>query len=178
MTTALFFRPGGLSTQRSGVASDVVIPSLFNTPRFGEAVEANALANEQVRPFVDGHAVAASPGMPWRPVDANTLAKLAERSRARVGESEAFRAIERELAEDASRGGVVRVAEILKEAPSSVAETSGSPGAAIEGQLASTGTGMIEPPGPGSGADEKPTPQIEEAVRILRDLVSLQRSDS
>jgi carboxyl-terminal processing protease len=178
MTTALFFRPGGLSTQRSGVASDVVIPSLFNTARFGEAVEANALANEQVRPFVNGHAVAASPGMPWRALDANTLAKLAERSRARVGESEAFRAIERELAEDASRGGVVRVAEILKDAPGSVAKTASAPGAAIEGQLASAGTGMIEPPGPGSGGDEKPTPQVEEAVRILGDLVALQRSDS
>jgi carboxyl-terminal processing protease len=177
MTTALFFRPGGLSTQRSGVASDIVIPSLLNTARFGEAVEANALANEQVRPFVDGHASASNPSAPWSPLDAPTLTKLAERSQSRVGESEAFRAIERELAEDASRGGVVRVAEILKDTQGSVAKTSGAPGAAIEGQLASAGTGAIEAPGAKSGEDEKPTPQVEEALRILGDLVALQRSD-
>jgi hypothetical protein len=177
MTTALFFRPGGLSTQRSGVASDIVIPSLFNTARFGEAVEANALANEQVRPFVDGHASASNPSTPWSPLDAPTLTKLAERSQSRVGESEVFRAIERELAEDASRGGVVRVAEILKDTQGSVAKASGTPGAAIEGQLASAGTGAIEAPGARSGEDEKPTPQVEEALRILGDLVALQRSD-
>ena len=172
MTTALFFRPGGLSTQRSGVASDIVIPSLFNTDRFGEASETNALANEQVRPFVDGHASAPNSSTPWSPVDAPILTKLAERSQSRVEESEAFQTIQRELAEDASRGGVVRVAEILKDAPTSVARAS-TPGAAVEGQLASAGT--TEASGAAPGEDEKPTPQVEEAIRILGDLVALQR---
>jgi carboxyl-terminal processing protease len=175
MTTALFFRPGGLSTQRSGVASDVVIPSLFNTDRFGEAAEENALANEQVRSFVDGPASAPEAGRPWSTLDAPTLAKLAERSRSRVGESTAFQAIERELAEDASRGGVVRVAEILKDAPTSVANGASPPGAALEAQLASAGTGAAEGPSAAAGEDEKPTPQAEEAIRILADLVALQR---
>jgi len=172
MTTALFFRPGGLSTQRSGVASDIVIPSLFNTDRFGEASETNALANEQVRPFVDGHASAPNSSTPWSPVDAPILTKLAERSQSRVEESEAFQTIQRELAEDASRGGVVRVAEILKDASTSVARAS-TPGAAVEGQLASAGT--TEASGAAPGEDEKPTPQVEEAIRILGDLVALQR---
>jgi hypothetical protein len=88
--------------------------------------------------------------------------------------SEAFREIQRELAEDANRGGVVRVAEILKDARNSVAKASTSAGAAIEGQLASAGTGVVETPSAGAGEDEKPTPQIEEAVRILGDLVALQ----
>jgi carboxyl-terminal processing protease len=174
MTTALFFRPGGLSTQRSGVASDIVIPSLFNTDRFGEAAEQNALANEQVRPFVDGLAGAPESGSRWSTVDAPTVEKLSERSRSRVDESSAFQAIRRELAEDARRGGVVRVAEILKDAPTAVAQTSGAPGAALEARLASAGTSPAEAPGTGDG-DEKPTPQLEEAVRILGDLVALQR---
>jgi carboxyl-terminal processing protease len=173
MTTALFFRPGGLSTQRSGVASDIVIPSLFNTDRFGEAAEENALANEQVRPFVDGYAGAPGSGSRWSSVDAPTVKELSERSRSRVEESSAFQAIQRELAEDASRGGVVRVAEILKDAPTSVAQTSAAPGVALEAQLASAGTGRAAEPGAGD-EEKKPTPQLEEAVRILGDLVALQ----
>jgi carboxyl-terminal processing protease len=175
MTTALFFRPGGLSTQRAGVASDIVIPSLFNTDRFGEAAETNALANEQVRSFVDGQSSAPEAGRTWSTLDAPTLVKLAERSQSRVGENAALQAIVRELAEDASRGGVVRVAEILKDAPTSVASRASTPGAALEAQLASAGTGAPEAPSAAAGEDEKPTPQVEEAIRILADLVALQR---
>ena len=39
VTTALFFRPGGRSTQKDGVASDVGIPSPFSRDGFGEALE-------------------------------------------------------------------------------------------------------------------------------------------
>ncbi len=176
MTTALFFRPGGFSTQRTGVPSDVVIPSLLNSDRFGEAAEANALANEQVRPFLDGHASAPGAGARWMPVDASLLASLTERSHGRVEESAAFQAIEREIAEVESRGGVVRVAEILKDAsPAAVAKTSPAPGAPLEAQLASAGTGTPETSTPGAGGEGKPTPQAEEALRILADLVALQR---
>jgi carboxyl-terminal processing protease len=174
MTTAIFFRPGGLSTQRAGVASDIVIPSLFNTDRFGEAAEANALANEQVRPFLDGEPRAPA-GSRWSAVDAPTVAKLAERSHGRVQESAAFQAIERELAEDASRGGVVRVAEILKDAQGSPAKAPSPSGAALDAQLASAGTGAAEAPGPAAAEDEKPTPQVEEALRILADLIAVKR---
>ena len=34
MTTGLFFRPGGTSTQHEGVAADVPMPSLFATDEF------------------------------------------------------------------------------------------------------------------------------------------------
>ena len=51
ITTALFFRPGGASTQNSGVAADVVFPSLLNTDAFGERHKRHSLSAEQIPPF-------------------------------------------------------------------------------------------------------------------------------
>ncbi|MDX1649989.1 MAG: S41 family peptidase, partial [Myxococcota bacterium] len=46
VTTALFFRPGGISTQHDGVATDVVVPSLFATDDFGERTQRHSLPPE------------------------------------------------------------------------------------------------------------------------------------
>jgi carboxyl-terminal processing protease len=173
VTTAMFYRPGGASTQRSGVTADIRIPSLLNTDRFGEASQPYALEPQRIQAFATEAARSSEDEGRWRPVSARMLAQLASDSQSRVAESSEFQAIVGELAKAEERGGTMRVAEILGEQP--VAATSeGAPAVgAVEGQLASASSPT--PADSGEADDEdKPTPQVEEALRILADLIRLQ----
>ena len=60
ITTALFFRPGGRSTQNDGVGSHVVVPSPFNLEIFGERTQPHALPSQSIAPFLSGRANGAS----------------------------------------------------------------------------------------------------------------------
>ncbi|MEN8183495.1 MAG: S41 family peptidase, partial [Myxococcota bacterium] len=115
VTTAMFYRPGGASTQREGVNSDVRIPSLFNTDRFGEASQPYALQPRNIRPFASERANAKSSGQHFVPITDEVLADLTQRSRARVDGSDEFQAILGELAKSEESGSTVHVAEILGE---------------------------------------------------------------
>ncbi|MFQ5415581.1 MAG: S41 family peptidase [Myxococcota bacterium] len=67
ITTAMFFRPGGKSTQNDGVRSDVMIPSLLNGDDFGEKTQRYALDNQETVPFLSSYANAIPPSGRWRP---------------------------------------------------------------------------------------------------------------
>jgi carboxyl-terminal processing protease len=176
VTTAMFYRPGGVSTQRSGVSSDVRIPSLLDSDRFGEATEPWALQPQRIRAFLSEQANAEDPGERWIPVTPELRERLRQLSRARVAESREFQAILAELAEAEASGGVVRVAEILGDkapGPGSAEGRHASVGA-VEGQLAAAPSAPATEGGGADGGPEEPTPQVEEAVRILADLIRLQ----
>jgi carboxyl-terminal processing protease len=174
VTTAMFYRPGGASTQRSGVTADIRIPSLLNTDRFGEASQPYALEPQRIQAFATEAARSKDDDGRWRPVSAKMLALLAADSQSRVEESSEFQAIVGELAKAEERGGTMRVAEILGE--QNVATTSEEEAptvGAVEGQLASAPSPA--PADPDKKDDEdKPTPQVVEALRILADLIRLQ----
>ena len=53
VTTALFFRPGGASTQHEGVAADVVLPSVFATDDLGERYTPYSLNSQRISPFIE-----------------------------------------------------------------------------------------------------------------------------
>ncbi|MEZ4468875.1 MAG: S41 family peptidase [bacterium] len=53
VTTALFFRPGGDSTQQKGVAADIVVTSPYNSEQFGEKNQDYSLPPQKTRPFKD-----------------------------------------------------------------------------------------------------------------------------
>jgi len=112
VTTQLFFRPGGVSTQHEGVASDVLIPATFNVDDFGEKYQPYSLEAQQVAPFVEiesqGGGTAA-----WPPITEALLSELSQRSAARIESSEEFQKFEENLAEARSRGGIVHVKDIL-----------------------------------------------------------------
>ena len=112
VTTQLFFRPGGVSTQHEGVASDVLIPATFNVDDFGEKYQPYSLEAQQVAPFVEiesqGGGTAA-----WPPITDELLSELSQRSAARIESSEEFQKFEENLAEARSRGGIVHVKDIL-----------------------------------------------------------------
>jgi len=115
ITTALFFRPGGTSTQRSGVAADVVLPSLLNSDSFGEGQKRYSLFAEAIPPFRGDDANGDDERTRWEPLTQEMVTELVGESRRRVLEDEYFGEIERELAEHESDDGVVRLAEIIRQ---------------------------------------------------------------
>ena len=161
VTTGLFFRPGGASTQLTGVASDVVLPSLLATPRIGEKVHENALPPETVRQF----RTPVRPGRTgnWKAVSNEVIAELARRSGERIQQDEAFQEIIAAISEREADDGIIRLAEMNQETEEGA--TAGS----LDGDTAST-----TPPLDAEDEDEeKPSPYVEEALRVLADLIQL-----
>jgi carboxyl-terminal processing protease len=159
ITTAMFFRPGGKSTQNGGVRSDVVIPSLLTSDDFGEETQRYALDNQETTPFLSSYANAVPPSSRWRPVSTDVVSKLARKSRDRVQGAEEFVEIREKLSEAESNDGVIRLAEILKEQEKAKADEE-----ATDPEASSNGDGELE----------ALSPQLEEATNILADLVDLQ----
>jgi len=151
ITTALFFRPGGESTQHSGVNADVTLPSILSSDDYGEKTQRYSLPPQRTSPFLGSEANAPRPPLRWEPIRSDVVTVLAERSAGRVAASQEFAEIRDRLAEVEESHGVVQLEEIMKrreEAEQEVAEQ--DPNA--------------EPP---------PTPQLREAMAVLTDLVSL-----
>ncbi len=184
ITTALFYRPGGRSTQNDGVDSDVVIPSSLLTDELGEKHQDNPLKGDQITPFLSSFANANSARTPWRPVTSDVVAALVERSRGRVSSSEDFAELREKLDEARENNGVVRLAELLEERekakePAVAENTETVGGGALHGQ-----TAAVAPPSvpaaesaaegeDGEAEEEEPSPQLDEALNILADLVDL-----
>jgi carboxyl-terminal processing protease len=167
LTTAMFFRPGGQSTQQTGVTSDIVLPSLTQIPEFGEQYQPYSLPHRAIPPFQSDPAAGVGAPGGFAPVRPDTVQSLAERSRERVTSSERFAEVEKEIAKARENEGVVKVADLLEKKD----EVGGEPGdetAALSGDAA-----MIAPPGTGKkkGEEDEPSAQLEEALQILADLV-------
>ena len=159
ITTALFFRPGGRSTQKDGVSSDVAIPSLFNRDGFGEAAQDYALEGEHIEPFLSRTANAGNgSARRWKPVSESILTKLRQQSQARVASSEEFAEVQEQL-EQAENDGELQLSEILERQEQDGAEAAAGDAAAAVPE--STGD-----------EDDSPTPQVEEALNVLADLVA------
>jgi carboxyl-terminal processing protease len=175
VTTALFFRPGGASTQASGVASDVVIPSPFNLDLFGEKKLPHSLPPQSVSPFPSEEARGTGAGS-WRPLSPDLVLALRTRSESRQQSDAALLKVREELAERSRDDGVLEIAEILesdraKDTPGMRAEVdAGVPAGAGSGETAAAD----DAGGKAKAARDEPTPQLEEALRVLGDLVVLQ----
>jgi carboxyl-terminal processing protease len=194
VTTGLFFRPGGESTQNTGVGSDIVVPSLFNIDEYGERAQRYALPGESIGGFASDEANAAVAFKRWKPVTKEQLASLSARSDARVGESEEFADIVRRLAEAQNNDGVIQLAEVLSEkdedeavttADSGALDATGAPGApSTPGAPGTPGTSVASSAGGERTAEAAPSPapaeeageelsvQVREALEILADYVA------
>jgi carboxyl-terminal processing protease len=199
VTTGMFFRPGGASTQHEGVRADIPLPSLLTPDMIGEDQEKFALPQEHVAPFVSRSSNAALGRARWEPVTDKLIAELARRSAARVAKEPAYEDIRDELAERDADHGQLKLATLIQrreaeeresEAKKAAAASGGAgekqagtkPTASAGGAAAGGRTAAIAPPGPGSeitgddelDEDEAPRPDREEALRVLADLVTLQ----
>jgi len=157
ITTGLFFRPGGASTQHEGVAADVTLPSLLTEDLVGERTQPHSLQVEGIEAFVSPKANANGTGESWRPVKAPLVSELARRSQARVSGNEFFKEIEEQVAKRKADDGVVRLSELLAEQEQEKVKNGGATTAATE----------TKPP------EEVPTPHLDEALNVLADLVLL-----
>jgi carboxyl-terminal processing protease len=166
VTTALFFRPGGKSTQHAGVGADVVLPSIFATDDFGEAHQTYSLPSQSIPAFIeDGDRP--QPNMSessarWQPVTAAVLAELTRRSQTRIGDSEEFAEVRERIAKAEERAGVVHLSELMKEQDEENAreEDEDAPDSA-------------DAAADEDDEEDEPSPQQLEALHILADLVGL-----
>lgn len=112
VTSALYFLPGGKSTQKIGVEADVQLPIWFVLENVGETALDYPLPAETIRPFLVMHRDVAPP---WRPVEKTEIAKLRAQSGARVAKDPKFIEIIKDNKEAAARRGVIRFADLRKE---------------------------------------------------------------
>ncbi len=167
ITTQLFFRPGGLSTQHSGVASDVVIPSLLAGEEYGEKTQPYSIPPHETTPFLSDTANGAESR--WQPVSDPVLAELGRRSRKRVDASAEFAEIRRKVKERDDRAPAVEVSEFLAEREEERSETVSE---TVDAE------NPVNPAAADSAyakAEEEPRPEVDEALLVLADLVSLMR---
>jgi carboxyl-terminal processing protease len=112
VTTALYFLPGGKSTQKIGVEADVRLPVFFILEEFGETTLEYPLPAQAIRPFIG---VPGNAAPLWKPVERPLLAQLSARSQARVAKEAKFAEIIKNNKEAAGKKGVIRLADLRKE---------------------------------------------------------------
>jgi carboxyl-terminal processing protease len=150
LTTDLFFRPGGASTQRAGVETDIQMPSLTASDELGEVNQPYSLPARSIAPFVPSMEEARELKLGYHPLSPDVFSFLRDRSADRVAENERFAEIEA-LRIKAAENQVVRIADLLEPSDSEAGGRDGESG------------------------EESNTPQLDEALQILVDLASQKR---
>ena len=174
LTTALFYRPGGKSTQQIGVPADIVVPALTANDELGETNQPYSLPARSIEAFAKG---APKQGGGFIAIDDATVQALAQRSHDRVAGDARFADIEKELEKQRANEGVVKVADLLEKKEKDKEKEAAKPQASTTDGAPSGDSAMVAPP-PGTGLpgeDGPPddrAPQVQEALRILGDLVS------
>lgn len=157
VTTGMFFLPSGASTQKVGVPSDIVVPSVFDGFEVGEAKLDYSLPPQSVASFVSATANGLQGKGRWTPVSKSVVSKLSANSKARVAASEPFTEIRKQIEEAKKNRGVVKLSELRKQAEQDEAPESEG-GAKEEAK-----------------ADSKEDPLgkavVDEALSVLADLV-------
>jgi carboxyl-terminal processing protease len=169
LTTALFYRPGGQSTQQIGVPADIIVPALTANDELGERNQPYSLPARSIDAFANGKPKLSGG---YVPIDDATVAALAARSHERVGADTRFADIQKELAEQKANGGEVKVADLQKKEKEEAADKTADASADKSGTT--SGESAMLPPTGIPGEDTKPDdrkPQIDEALHILADLV-------
>jgi len=111
VTTALYFLPGGKSTQKTGVAADVKMPGFFALEDLGEAALDYPLPAQTITPFIGARGKTA-PG--WKPVDQLLITALVSRSQARIAKDAKFAEIIKNNKEAADKKGIIQLADFRK----------------------------------------------------------------
>lgn len=158
ITTGMFFRPGGKSTQRIGVNSDIVVPSLWDVDDLGEKSYENSLKPQTIDPFLSQEAN--STPAQWKPVDEDLMEALRKSSTQRMAQSKEFKEITEKLKEqekEKEKRGIIKLADLKKESKKAKTET-----ASAEKKK--------------KKAAEEKSPQYKEALQILADYVGIRSS--
>ncbi|MDJ0847334.1 MAG: S41 family peptidase [Myxococcota bacterium] len=178
ITTALFFRPGGMSTQHAGVEADVVLPSALASDDYGEKTQRFSLPPQRTSPFLGDSANTKRPAEHWDPVQNDLIVLLSERSQSRVSVSEAFDEVREQIAEAEERNGVVVVADLMERRKKEALEAgedeeAGEETAAASAEAEDEAESLAEVKTEADEASDESTPQRDEALAVLTDLVTL-----
>lgn len=112
VTTAMYFLPGGKSTQKMGVEADVQLPIWFILEDIGEKALDYPLPAQTITPFLGAPGNAASL---WKPVKQPLITELAARSKVRVTKNMKFAEIIKNNKEAAGKKGMIRLSDLRKE---------------------------------------------------------------
>jgi carboxyl-terminal processing protease len=158
VTTALYFLPGGKSTQKIGVEADVRLPIFFILEDVGETALDYPLPAQEIKPFLG---VPGGKAPLWKPVEQPLITKLAAKSKARVAKDAKFAEIVKNNKEAAGKKGVIRLADLRKEM-----EKEGG------GKKKETPTEIKQK------ARDQYAPFVNESVNVLLDMVMLRSAQS
>ena len=155
-----------------------MIPSLFSNDDLGEKTQRFSLPTQEVAPFLSKTANASRAENRWNRVTQDQIRTLVARSKVRIEKAEAFETIRKKLAEQRANGGIVRLADILKDQNDSKVEEK------AKAKDVEDATGETESK-EAHAADEmlstddvvakEPTPELVEAIKVLTDLVEIRR---
>jgi len=155
ITMAMYYRPGGDSTQLTGVISDIRVPSLFDTDDFGEATYDYPLPPKKIRPYQSTAANVDAPPERWKPITPTIIKALQAKAEPRIAKNEDFQKVEETLAKRKADGERLTLSDLLRER---------------EQQKESMLNPLDQEAVPGED-DHTPTAQVNEALNILADLV-------
>jgi carboxyl-terminal processing protease len=153
VTTAMFFRPGGESTQNTGVPTDIQIPSVVQHEDFGESSMPYALPPVKTAPFLSSTVNAPSGG--WRLVTPELIGQLARKSAERITKSTEFAEVAKRIEKAKKAKGTVKLGDLMATAE----KPKGDPDDPEDEDEKRRKRGEL-------------TPQQKEAMSILADLVS------
>ncbi|MCX5828159.1 MAG: S41 family peptidase [Deltaproteobacteria bacterium] len=112
ITEALYFLPGGNSTQKMGVEANVRLPIWSILENIGETELDYPLPVQAITPFLS---VPVNAVPLWKPVGQPMIAELASRSKVRVTKDVKFTEIIKNNKVAADKKGVIRLADLRKE---------------------------------------------------------------
>lgn len=144
VTTGMFYLPGGQSTQNIGVEADIVVSSVLDSDDFGEKHMPYALPPRTIDTF-KGFKINANGDSGFTPVASKLIKKLAKASSKRIKDSEDFKEVKETLEKRKKDDGVLKIAELMEDKKDDEKED--------------------------EEKEDELTPQAEEALNILSDLV-------
>ena len=121
VTTRLFYRPKGASTQNTGVRSDLIVASEFNRDDHGEKHQPYALKPHSIKAYASS-VVQGKDADRWVPVTDKEIAKLKSQSSKRVKSNPELKKIRDDLAKYEKNKGLVTLKELLSEERKNEAE--------------------------------------------------------
>jgi len=178
ITTAMFYRPGGKSTQHGGVEADVVIPSVLSGDDYGEKYQPYSIEGDEIHAFRSSSAIANPRSNAWMVVSKEMVEKLATESKRRIDASEEFAEVYQKLEEVRENAGVVRPADLVerreeeREKPKDSEPTTDE----LDGEGTDTDAGDQEADDQEADDAEEISPQLAEATNVLVDLIAANRS--
>ncbi|MCX7977606.1 MAG: S41 family peptidase [Bdellovibrionaceae bacterium] len=159
VTVGMFFIPGGKSTQHRGVEADIPLPGQLISEDRGEKSLDYSLPPASVPPFLSAEAKGSSGAESWQEIRPSWLTTLKARSEVRVAANPDFKKLIEDQKKAEERGKLIKVSEILKDK----GETEKKARAARYGKREDRINEYLK------------RPDLNEAVNILNDLVTLAR---